>query len=225
MDGLEFVPMFWGNKSIPQFGGVPQLVSSGGVQAVLGMNEYVWPYRAMPTLIALAACLTDLQSERFRPTIPGQSELSPAQAAELWMQYMEPLKQANSSLRLGSPAMANGPAGIPWMQEFLGNCTACSVDFTVVRESGLSIQSALKITDITSACALRLLLHQCVRLHQLYSKLLSYSGSTRSVQFRTDCLPQKKTGYHDAFQKPVWVTEWGCVNFVRLSSNLDRLLV
>jgi hypothetical protein len=39
MDGLEFVPMFWGTKSIPDFGGIPGLVSSGSVQYVLGMNE------------------------------------------------------------------------------------------------------------------------------------------------------------------------------------------
>ena len=41
MDGLEYVPMFWGNKSITQFAGMQQLVSGGGIEAVLGMNEYV----------------------------------------------------------------------------------------------------------------------------------------------------------------------------------------
>ena len=70
-----------------------------------------------------------------RPTTLGQSELSPGQATDLWMKYMEPLKLADSSLRLGSPAMANGDAGIPWMQQFLGNCTTCSVDFIALRES------------------------------------------------------------------------------------------
>ncbi|KAF8314951.1 hypothetical protein DL93DRAFT_2057831 [Clavulina sp. PMI_390] len=145
MDGLEYVPMFWGNKSIADFGGVGQLISAGGVDAVLGMNE---------------------------PTTAGQSELSPAEAAQLWMQYLEPLKQANSSIRLGSPAMANGAAGIPWMQQFLGNCSSCSVDFTVV--------------------------------HYYYinsSDFISYLN-----------------GYHDAFQKPIWVTEWACVNYANPSA-------
>jgi Glycosyl hydrolase catalytic core len=41
MDGLEYVPMFWGNQSISQFGGVPNLVSGGGIEVVLGMNECV----------------------------------------------------------------------------------------------------------------------------------------------------------------------------------------
>lgn len=41
MDGLEYVPMFWGNKSIPAIGGVQGLIASGNVTAVLGMNECV----------------------------------------------------------------------------------------------------------------------------------------------------------------------------------------
>lgn len=42
MQGLEYVPMFWGNKSIPQFGEVTDLVKSGKVTSVLGMNELSW---------------------------------------------------------------------------------------------------------------------------------------------------------------------------------------
>lgn len=119
-----------------------------------------------------------------RPTTAGQSELSPAQAAELWMQYMEPLKQANNSIRLGSPAMANGPAGIPWMQQFMGNCSSCSVDFTVVRKSHLNWLMMMRTPSYLRLR--RLLLHQCDRLHQLPSELsqttplISLSQSTHT---------------------------------------------
>jgi hypothetical protein len=30
---------------------------------------------------------------------------------------------------LGAPAVTNGPSGLPWLKEFLGNCTGCQIDF------------------------------------------------------------------------------------------------
>jgi len=133
MDGLEYIPMFWGNKSISQFGGVQPLVSGGSIQAVLGMNECVHVYDPCTIHELLNLLMLPLHRWHLRPTTPGQSELTPGQAAELWIRYLEPLKQVNSSLRLGSPALANGEAGIPWLQQFLGNCTGCSVDFIALR--------------------------------------------------------------------------------------------
>lgn len=86
------------------------------------------------------------------------------------MQHMEPLKQANNSIRLGSPAMANGPAGIPWLQQFMGNCSSCSVDFTVVRKSHFDWRMTMMKEGLDLTLR-RLLLHQCDRLHQLPGEL------------------------------------------------------
>jgi hypothetical protein len=30
---------------------------------------------------------------------------------------------------LGAPAVTNGPYGIIWLEQFLGNCTGCQIDF------------------------------------------------------------------------------------------------
>lgn len=43
------------------------------------------------------------------------------------MSDIEPLKA--NGVRLGAPAVTNAPSGLPWITEFLGNCTACSIDF------------------------------------------------------------------------------------------------
>jgi len=96
--------MFWGNKSIGAFSEVvPGLVSSGAVSNILGFNE---------------------------PQTPGQSELSAVDGAALWKQYIEPLKQQKSSVRLGSPAPSNAESGKVWIQDFIGNCTGgCTLDF------------------------------------------------------------------------------------------------
>ncbi|KAJ7578630.1 glycosyl hydrolase catalytic core-domain-containing protein [Mycena floridula] len=50
------------------------------------------------------------------PNLNTQSNLSPTDAANLWMQYMEPLKKSN--VRLGAPAPTNGD-GFPWLASFL----------------------------------------------------------------------------------------------------------
>lgn len=56
-----------------------------------------------------------------------QSNLDPTYAAQLWQQYMNPLK--TSGIRLGSPAVSSSGAGQPWLQQFFSACTGCEVDF------------------------------------------------------------------------------------------------
>lgn len=41
-DGIDFVPMLWGDKSVPDFtASINQSIAQGNVKAVLGMNESV----------------------------------------------------------------------------------------------------------------------------------------------------------------------------------------
>ncbi|KAG6819990.1 hypothetical protein H0H93_006693, partial [Arthromyces matolae] len=61
------------------------------------------------------------------PDLNSQSNIQPAMAAQLWKQYIQPL--AASGVRLGAPAVTNGPSGIPWLSSFLSNCTGCTIDF------------------------------------------------------------------------------------------------
>ncbi|KAL0581157.1 hypothetical protein V5O48_000847 [Marasmius crinis-equi] len=61
------------------------------------------------------------------PDLGSQSNLSPGDAATLWRQYIQPLKALG--VKLGAPAVTNGPGGRPWLSQFLGNCTQCQIDF------------------------------------------------------------------------------------------------
>jgi len=98
---LEFVPMFWGAKSIDQLSALNDTISKLHVKAVLGMNE---------------------------PQQPGQSNLSPKDGAQLWKTYIEPLR--SFGVRLGSPAPSSAPSGKTWLQDFLTACAGgCTVDF------------------------------------------------------------------------------------------------
>jgi hypothetical protein len=94
--GYEFIPMLWGDKQIGDF---QNLVKKGYATKVFGMNE---------------------------PNEPGQSNLSPQDAAGLWRQYIDPLK--NEGYTLISPACTNGPSGITWMQNFFNACGGCTVN-------------------------------------------------------------------------------------------------
>lgn len=48
-------------------------------------------------------------------------------AVTLWNSYM-----AHQPGQLGTPAVSNAPSGIPWLQEFISQCTGCHFDFAQV---------------------------------------------------------------------------------------------
>ncbi|TEB25018.1 hypothetical protein FA13DRAFT_1578838, partial [Coprinellus micaceus] len=106
---LEWVPLFWGAKSVPDYQrNLDEAVKRANesektrVRAILGMNE---------------------------PEQPGQSNMTAQEGLDLWMEYMEPLR-TQYGVRLGSPAVSSGPAGKRWMQDFLALCDGrCNVDF------------------------------------------------------------------------------------------------
>jgi hypothetical protein len=58
----------------------------------------------------------------------SQSNLDPGAAASGYMQYMQPFA---GKAALGAPAVTNGgaPAGIAYLQSFLGACSSCTIDF------------------------------------------------------------------------------------------------
>ena len=101
---LEFVPMMWGvdaddPSSTAFLTQVTALLNAGrNISHVLGFNE---PDAAT--------------------TEGGGSAVDPAVAAEAWVANMEPL--ARRGVRLGLPACTGGWGSMPWLREFLGNCS------------------------------------------------------------------------------------------------------
>ncbi|KAG8915162.1 hypothetical protein FRC01_003764, partial [Tulasnella sp. 417] len=72
------------------------------------------------------------------PDNGGQSNLSPATAASLWKQYIEPIKAQNSTIKLISPAVTNAgaPGGLAWLDSFLSYCTGCHIDGVAIHWYG-----------------------------------------------------------------------------------------
>lgn len=61
----------------------------------------------------------------------GQSCISVSEAVAVWKQYIQPLA-GYEGIKLGAPAVTNGPGGLPWLSQFLGNCTDCTIDFVPI---------------------------------------------------------------------------------------------
>lgn len=115
----------------------------------------------------------------------------------MWKTYLEPLRAANPNIRLGSPAPSSNPNGIQWIWDFLGNCNGgCTLDFIALRESHVNHPTK----------------YLCLFLKDYYDV-----NATDFIQHINE--------YHNAFQRPIWVTEWACQNFVSQIHNtqLDTL--
>lgn len=104
--GIEYVPMLWGNQpsQLSSWSANAQAAINNGATHLLAFNE---------------------------PDNPSQANLSPAAAAQLYMQYMQPFA---GKAKLGAPAITNGGNawGINWLTAFMGNCTACTIDFAPI---------------------------------------------------------------------------------------------
>lgn len=59
--------------------------------------------------------------------------LSPQAAVDGYRKYLMPFASRAS---IGAPAVANGPTGLNWMQDFLRLCTGCKIDFVPVHWYG-----------------------------------------------------------------------------------------
>ncbi|KAI5856775.1 glycoside hydrolase family 128 protein [Durotheca rogersii] len=120
-DQFEFVPMIWGATDDTAFldSVQDQLDSGRDIRHVLGFNEPDSPYG-------------------------GGSGIAPSVAADVWLRNVHPL--AARGVRLGLPACTGGPGGIPWLQQFLGNCSEllsrdgerrnCTYDFVTIHWYG-----------------------------------------------------------------------------------------
>jgi hypothetical protein len=98
--GLTVAPMLWGYNQIDDF---QTLVVAGYASYVLGMNE---------------------------PNEPGQSNMDAGSGAQLWQQYIQPLKSQGYTLI--SPATSSNPNGLVWMTDFFAACQGCTVDIIAV---------------------------------------------------------------------------------------------
>lgn len=105
IDGLDYIPMLWGASGNGTFlSNVTSLLAQGvNITAVMGFNE--------PD-----GC------------VGGGSCMSPADAAEIWIAQIEPLKK--HGILLGSPATTGSNQGIQWYREWFQACNGgCNPDF------------------------------------------------------------------------------------------------
>ncbi|KAI1267060.1 glycoside hydrolase family 128 protein [Xylariaceae sp. FL1019] len=118
---FEFVPMLWGSIDDTSFlDNVTSLVDGGrNISHVLTFNE--------PDL------------SRY-----GGSNVSPAKAAQIWVDNIAPLRK--TGIKVGLPACTGADTGITWLQNFLANCSAlistgdetknCTYDFVAIHWYG-----------------------------------------------------------------------------------------
>jgi hypothetical protein len=77
------------------------------------------------------------------PDIEAQANLSVTEAAELWKQYILPMKKSCPGVHIGSPSISNGPHGLPWLVSFisdLGGLHDSGIDHIVLHFYGPSVK-------------------------------------------------------------------------------------
>ena len=123
---FEFVPMLWGapaDLSDTSFlTTVKALVTNKGldIKHVMGFNEPDGPFEW------------------------GGSNIDPTVAARVWVANIVPLQEMG--IKVGLPACTGGWGGVPWLTQFLGNCSLivsaggdernCTFDFVPIHWYG-----------------------------------------------------------------------------------------
>jgi len=81
-----------------------------------------------------------------------QANLSPEQAADVWRRHCWPQK-VQRGIRLGAPAITNGPQGIPWLQRFLDITRDVPPDFVTTHWYGVDgndlIRHVQRVRDVS----------------------------------------------------------------------------
>ncbi|ESK83301.1 glycosyl hydrolase 53 domain-containing protein [Moniliophthora roreri MCA 2997] len=72
------------------------------------------------------------------PERPEQAAISPSDAARLWKDNIQPL---SPGVKLGAPAVAAGPAGQQWLDQFFAACSGCTFDFLPIHWYGEGAQN------------------------------------------------------------------------------------
>ncbi|KAK7040703.1 hypothetical protein VNI00_009609 [Paramarasmius palmivorus] len=67
------------------------------------------------------------------PERPEQANISPGDAARLWKDNIQKL---SPGVKLGAPAVAAGPAGQQWLDQFFAACSGCTFDFLPIHWYG-----------------------------------------------------------------------------------------
>ena len=101
-DDFEFVPMLWGAPA-----------DSNDVTFLNSVKAQIKNGRNITHVMTF--------NEPDGPTDWGGSDVDPTKAAEVWITNIQPLKELG--LKVGLPACTGGWGGIPWMNQFLGNCS------------------------------------------------------------------------------------------------------
>lgn len=69
------------------------------------------------------------------PDIDSQANLKVEKASYLWKTHILPLKKTYPDIKIGSPAVSNGPEGLKWLRSFvdtLGGCQSAGIDFICI---------------------------------------------------------------------------------------------
>lgn len=106
-EDFEFVPMLWGPPDNSNSDSDDDAPFRQSIESQLDAG------RAIKHVLAF--------NEPDGPAAYGGSNVDPATAARVWVANIEPLAQRG--VKLGLPACTGGWGGIPWLQQFLGNCS------------------------------------------------------------------------------------------------------
>jgi hypothetical protein len=78
------------------------------------------------------------------PEITGQSECTPQEAVDAWLEYLEPLRE--QGYRLGSPAVTSGDFGKEWFREWWRLCDGrCHPDFVALHWVGSGVLDIIRL--------------------------------------------------------------------------------
>lgn len=113
-DGVEYVPMLWGAKSIGDFvASIENVLLRGGSKYILGFNE---------------------------PDASNQAAMSVSDAVTTFKQFITPYA---GRATLVSPSVTNSQdqgSGLSWLREFLSSCSDCGIGVLAVHWYGSDAQ-------------------------------------------------------------------------------------
>ncbi|TRX93523.1 hypothetical protein FHL15_005495 [Xylaria flabelliformis] len=165
---FEFVPMLWGSIDDTSFlDSVNKLIDGGrNISHVLTFNE------------------PDGSTQN------GGSNVAPSKAAQVWVDNIIPLTE--KGIKAGLPTCTGGEGGIPWLQQFLGNCSQlistdgnqknCSYDFVGIHWYGNFEGLASHLGEYAAAYViLYYLLKQSMINELINSWLCSFPNKTQWI--------------------------------------------
>jgi len=111
---LTFMPMLW-DASGDKVSAFQNVVKAGYSSIAMGFNEV---------------------------NQAGQANMSPGDAVDAWLQYLQPL--AGQGYKLVSPSTTSAPDGITWMKSFLQICNGrCTIDYMSLHFYGTNPQALI----------------------------------------------------------------------------------